>query len=83
MAMGTSGAQSRVANRSTTHRESAVRAAYTRTEHRHQLFYLSYARSVGTPNGDRVLDFELLGVAREDRLVSLVHLVYLVCLVFG
>jgi hypothetical protein len=33
------------------------------------------------PKGDRVLGFELLGVAREDRLVSLVYLVCLVCLV--
>ncbi len=33
------------------------------------------------PNRDRVLGFELLGVAREDRLVSPVYLVCLVCLV--
>src|SRR5438309_537175 len=33
------------------------------------------------PNGNRLLGFELLGVAREDRLVSLVYLVCLVCLV--
>jgi hypothetical protein len=73
--VGTGGVRSRVVKPDTAHHEKAVRAVNTRTVHRHQLFCLSYPRFHRQPSkGDRVLGLELLGVARENRLLSLLFI---------